>query len=379
MSEYYCTHCGADLEDQYGFDPDSDHWTCTSCGQYLTNPDKDDSSNRFPGVGWFCDGCGACLNDQPGFSDWSDTWTCTECGYENKISDDEIYDSEESYQSHKAVKTLGGLFGSFIKGMAEGLSEKDSNDSDDDDSEGEDEDDEEDYDSEESEETNFYHYTNPYSGDEDDEQTEPPHIEHSYSKPKKSHWKAKLIVILISVLSCVIGYFYWEYTKLIEVGFTSNSCLNENYEDVVDKFEASGFTNIDEVALEDLDIDELGSEGVVSLVSIDENDNFDANDKYPYDKRAVIEYHSAKVVNAPITSKDGKGENYAEVTKQFEDAGFSNITYDIEYDIITGWLTDDGEVKSISINGDKDYSEYTDFRVDSEVVITYHTYAKNKK
>lgn len=22
MGDYYCTHCGADLEEQYGFDPD---------------------------------------------------------------------------------------------------------------------------------------------------------------------------------------------------------------------------------------------------------------------------------------------------------------------------------------------------------------------
>ncbi len=102
MIEYYCTNCGADLEDQPGFEPESDCWYCTECGVLLINPEDEDTDAQFEDVGWFCDDCGAYLNKQSGFSDWLDTWICTECGYENIISEEEIYESEEAYQRSKS-------------------------------------------------------------------------------------------------------------------------------------------------------------------------------------------------------------------------------------------------------------------------------------
>ena len=71
--------------------------------------------------------------------------------------------------------------------------------------------------------------------------------------------------------------------------------------------------------------------------------------------------------------------NYSDVVEAFEDAGFINITVNIEYDIITGWLTDDGEVESVTINGEKKFTEGSGFRPDAEIVITYHTLRKNKE
>ena len=62
MSNYFCPHCGADLDDQDGFNPNTGYWTCKECGQFLTDPEIDvDKSSRFDGVGWFCDNCGAFL------------------------------------------------------------------------------------------------------------------------------------------------------------------------------------------------------------------------------------------------------------------------------------------------------------------------------
>ena len=49
MSDYYCPHCGADLGDQYGFDPDAGYWTCTECGQFLMDDDIADG-DEYEGV-----------------------------------------------------------------------------------------------------------------------------------------------------------------------------------------------------------------------------------------------------------------------------------------------------------------------------------------
>ena len=48
--------------------------------------------------------------------------------------------------------------------------------------------------------------------------------------------------------------------------------------------------------------------------------------------------------------------NYVDVLKEFENAGFINVSTIIEYDIVTGWATDDGEVKSVTINGEKKFN-----------------------
>nr|WP_263326071.1 hypothetical protein [Neobacillus sp. Marseille-Q6967] len=70
--------------------------------------------------------------------------------------------------------------------------------------------------------------------------------------------------------------------------------------------------------------------------------------------------------------------NYEDVVKSFEDAGYTNITVNVDYDIITGWLTDEGEVESVTIDGEKKFNSYDEFRLDAEVKITYHDLRKNK-
>lgn len=88
----YCTHCGAILNGQEGFDPSFDRWLCHECGQLLTS-DEPKGNVKYPGVTWFCDGCDSVLNDQKGFSDDCGEWRCSCCGYLNTISEDEIFDS----------------------------------------------------------------------------------------------------------------------------------------------------------------------------------------------------------------------------------------------------------------------------------------------
>ena len=89
MNEYFCPHCSAILNDQYGFDPDKGTWTCTECGMHLMDDDVYDG-DTFEGVAWYCDGCGVLLNRQPGFSDIYGSWECTKCGHINGTTEDDI-------------------------------------------------------------------------------------------------------------------------------------------------------------------------------------------------------------------------------------------------------------------------------------------------
>lgn len=94
MGNYYCTNCGADLECQLGFDPESDYWTCDICGQELYGEGSEaDASLNYPGVIWHCDDCGAILNKQDGFDDGLSIWICEECGHVNDIDESQILDN----------------------------------------------------------------------------------------------------------------------------------------------------------------------------------------------------------------------------------------------------------------------------------------------
>ena len=76
-------------------------------------------------------------------------------------------------------------------------------------------------------------------------------------------------------------------------------------------------------------------------------------------------------VAVPSSAADYKYDNYQDVQKDLENAGFTTITTEILYDIVWGW-TEEGEVKSVSIDGRTDYEKGEVFKQDAPIIITYH-------
>lgn len=81
----------------------------------------------------------------------------------------------------------------------------------------------------------------------------------------------------------------------------------------------------------------------------------------------------------PSGSTVQKGKDYKEVIKDFEESGFKNIKTEKIEDLILGWLTKDGEVESVSVDGNEDYSPNVWYPNDVEVLITYHTFPEKDK
>jgi hypothetical protein len=76
----------------------------------------------------------------------------------------------------------------------------------------------------------------------------------------------------------------------------------------------------------------------------------------------------------PASARRYVGENYKTVVSQLEDIGFKNIKTEKLEDLITGWLTKDGEIDQISINGDSKFTDGDKFSKDAKITITYHTF-----
>lgn len=79
-------------------------------------------------------------------------------------------------------------------------------------------------------------------------------------------------------------------------------------------------------------------------------------------------------INAPSDAKDLVGEDYESVVSDLKDAGFTTIKTKKIEDLVTGWLTKDGEVNKISINGVSDFSKGDKFPKDAKVTVSYHTF-----
>ena len=78
----------------------------------------------------------------------------------------------------------------------------------------------------------------------------------------------------------------------------------------------------------------------------------------------------------PSASGAQKGRDYQSVVEDFEERGFTNISLVALDDLITGWLTKDGEVENVSVDGDENYSADKWYSNDVEVIITYHTFSE---
>lgn len=84
-------------------------------------------------------------------------------------------------------------------------------------------------------------------------------------------------------------------------------------------------------------------------------------------------------IQVPMSFDKYVGEDYQVVVRQLEDAGFENIKSQPIYDLVVGLVTKNGEVESVSIAGDKEFLEGDIFDKDSQVLVTYHAFKKEKK
>ena len=89
----YCPRCDANLTLQKGYRNDLPYWVCRGCGEMLINPSVEGD------IAWICDGCGEMLNIQEGFSENNGEWICRKCGYVNRISESELYATEDEFEA----------------------------------------------------------------------------------------------------------------------------------------------------------------------------------------------------------------------------------------------------------------------------------------
>lgn len=79
-------------------------------------------------------------------------------------------------------------------------------------------------------------------------------------------------------------------------------------------------------------------------------------------------------ISVPITSSELTSQNYKTVVQQLKDAGFTNIKTTKIEDLITGWITEDGSIEKVTIDGKEDFESGEFFPNDVRINIAYHTF-----
>lgn len=79
-------------------------------------------------------------------------------------------------------------------------------------------------------------------------------------------------------------------------------------------------------------------------------------------------------IEMPASSSDYEGRNYQDVINELEIIGFTNIDVEMLDDLVIGWLTKDGEVEKVSINGSTIFSSGAKYPSDAAIIVTYHAF-----
>ncbi|MCI8382406.1 MAG: hypothetical protein HFI07_11555 [Lachnospiraceae bacterium] len=329
LKDCYCTNCGADLEYQYGFRPSIRDWRCEECGNEMIDFEYLDIDNSADTV-WFCDECDACLNKQIGFSEIYDYWICDQCGHENHISDDEIYDSREDFETHQAIdcfgKTVAGLVGATAAMIA--IAAK--------------------------------------KNEENERRIEKEKQEKEAQKRMKRRVKRKRL------WSALFN------KKMLMLNIGPELCVGKKCSEVIELFQKNGFFNVRVNVVDDLEMGQENQEDIVTDIVVEGNSNFVASMEVQYDSEISITIHKLKKVFPPLSPQNAKGMSSSEVAEMFKKAGFVYVEENAVYDIIFGWVKKKGTVEAISIGGDKEYKQNSLYRIDTKIVIHYHTFKWNK-
>lgn len=98
-----------------------------------------------------------------------------------------------------------------------------------------------------------------------------------------------------------------------------------------------------------------------------DNAEYIAGDCYLQKTASIcIEYYSLKIKVGRAAKDFADSDLYSDVVSQLKNMGFTNIRLQRANDLVTGWITKEGTIKTITINGRNDFSSTDSFKYDAD-------------
>lgn len=159
----------------------------------------------------------------------------------------------------------------------------------------------------------------------------------------------------------------------IDISDLVQNLSTEQYSLLQMSLKSKGFTNI---TTREKVTDNKVLNQLVASITIN-NQQFSQGDCYVQKSTPiVIEYYLLEIIIGQKSSSftENKEDKYSSVVSSLKDMGFTNITVYRNNDLFNGWITKEGSIESITING-RDSFEATDiFYYDTPIVIVVNTF-----
>ena len=162
----------------------------------------------------------------------------------------------------------------------------------------------------------------------------------------------------------------------IDVTAIVENWQTKDYLELKQELNNSGICN---VTTESIIVYDKELNGLTSSLLISDR-TYESGECYLYKYIAVTIKHNflhIKTTSSAETYLENVEENYKNVVQELKDSGFTNITVYRNDSLLTGWITKEGSIESITIDGIKDFDIGTEFNYNAPIIIIVNTY-KNK-
>lgn len=147
----------------------------------------------------------------------------------------------------------------------------------------------------------------------------------------------------------------------------------KKYLDLQKSLKSNGFTNI---LNSDTSTKNKEYNNLVASITIN-NQNYISGDCYiQKNAKIVINYYVLNITIGQKTSyfTSNTEGNYLNVVSELTDMGFTNIQLYRNNSLVNGWITKEGSIKSISIDGNDEFDETETYNYDVPIVIIVNTF-----
>ena len=173
--------------------------------------------------------------------------------------------------------------------------------------------------------------------------------------------KKTKIIIATALLVCVAALAVFAGYKIrhrneIKLPLAAADYCQRDYKDTFQLLEDTGLENIKYVVQKNLSKNESELVGVVTQISVDGNTGFRAGTWFPKTSEVKITYRvldpeKENDIEIPNSSTSYVGRNCVDVRKEFQKAGFSDITLVPKYDLDIFNSSKNGEIQFIEVDG----------------------------
>lgn len=205
---------------------------------------------------------------------------------------------------------------------------------------------------------------------------------------KKTMFFVKLACFLtmsMSFCSCSESGPIYDERGHIQTQISSEKCIKQDYNNVINKLKKAGFKNFRINFLGDVILGIFVKENYVDAIKINGHTKF-YDDSY-YDLKSVVflDVHSSeksvKVISEPIDgqlpivyqSNMFNGVDKLTTGEYLRDIGFTNVTYDPIQDCEDNKSGNFNKAGNFTVLGKEDFYDYSFFDINAEIKIQYHT------